>query len=209
MRRRGATISGILFLVIFIVYAAAGMEFTGWGEFSSASMSNVNAQIALYGEDHHVPVGEIHSTWGIGLGASFPFSVFGVKPGIYGRALLATGGGAEETPVDASALGIAAGGTFEMGAWSARADIGLYHGAFSFARAGYDGLGGLGVGANATVAYRMALPAGFSLSVAGLLRWIVIGEMTDSTGESYGGRGLPFLDFSGIGVSVGVTWAGW
>ena len=202
-----------IFVVLFAMTLAwvpyvKALEISSEVGFSTARMEAINQQIQVYAYDHHELISGIHSALSLKLGTTFRFSILGIKPCIYGYGLFASsksGGG----PIKTTALGLAAGGRYTIGPWNVITDLGIYRGAFSFLRAGYDGLSGWGLGINGTLEYKFRLTTRISVAMSLTLRWLTIGQMSDRFGTPYVDRGGPFFDFSGVGAGVSFNWIAW
>jgi hypothetical protein len=197
----------VLFLGIAVLtwaVAAHGVVDVSLGV-SGVGMEYVNAQLALYGQEHRESISEIRLAWGGDATVEAPFSILGLRPNLGGRALLA-GTSSEGGPITSSLLGVFAGAAYRLGGWAIGADVGVYRGAFSFERGGYAGLGGWGVGAAATAGYGLRLGTKMLIGLRVRIQWLPVGELTDDGGAVYAGREGPFLDYSGIGAALGVSW---
>jgi len=202
-------IFGILFAIIlaWVPYVEA-LEFNVAVGLSTVRMTAINQQIQLYADDHHESIAGIHSAWSLSLGTTLRMSILGVEPCVSGYGLFASSGSGGG-PIQATALGVAAGGRYAIGLWDVSADLGIYRGTFSFPRAAYDVLSGWGIGINGAIEYTFRLTARIALGVSLTLRWLTIEQMSDQFGTPYLDRGGPFFDSSGLGVGISFRWIAW
>ena len=195
-----------LVAVAILAWTATGLGVEVSVELSTVNMAHVNTEIGAYADQHHESISGIHVAWGGAIQSGLGFSILGMEPTLGVRVLLAateSGGGT----IGSSLLGVSIGGLYRFGAWSVRGDLNMYRGTFSFVRGGYDGLSGLGIGAAAAAGYAIRLGQKVQVRLEVGLQWLPVDEMTGADGVAHQGRsGEPFLDFTGVGVTVGVTW---
>lgn len=201
----------VIFLVIVWTFFSgcllAAMDIEGGLTLTTVRMATLNAEIDHQNELLHADLPPLHVGWGGKLGVVFPIWRFPLESHVGGRVLSPSVEGAGET-VQASIAGIYAGATYSLGSWRIGADVGSYRSGLSFPLAGYDGLTGGGWGVLGRVEYTFRFFQRFLVGIGFDLCWLPIDTMVDAFGMTYLGRGGPFLDFSGIGISVGLSWVG-
>ncbi|MCX6094879.1 MAG: hypothetical protein NTY63_08690 [Candidatus Bipolaricaulota bacterium] len=171
-----------------------------------APFAYANGLLAAYEEEAGATIPDL----GLGIGGDFrmPIASFSdrLRGGVGGRVLGARVS-ERETDAAASLVGGYAWCEYRLGSWRFQTDLGVYRGTFDFAEARYAGLGGWGLGVAGRAGYRVPLGKRLSLGVAAGLEWLPVWEMTDASGQTYRGRGTPFVDFSGVSVSIELSWS--
>jgi len=125
--------------------------------------------------------------------------------GLGGRGLLVREV-SRDVSINASMIVLFAQGEVALGRWVAIIDAGACYGVFSFPAARLASLSGFGIGLVGRAGYRLPVSERFGLTFDLGLQWLSVPEMKDATGQRYRGRGTPFMDFSGISASIGLTW---
>ena len=171
----------------------------------ASPMANVNSLIDQFELFADLQLPEMHT--GVGLTITAPLLSF-LERGRAGVGIrgLATRMTSRDVSVRASLIGLCGMVDYRIGDWSLGIDLGAYRGGFSFLAARYVGLFGWGGGAVARVGYDYVLTSHITIDLDIALQWLPVYEMRDSDGQRYRGRGTPFLDFSGISASIGITW---
>ena len=193
----------ILFVLAFSCVATA-LGMSGAALVTSVTMDNVNLAIDEYNTANSTSVSGLHLAWG-GEAQVSVGSFGGLIPSLGLRGLSASSVGQREH-VAVSAVGFYVGGSFILGGWGLCADVGAYRGAFSFAAGGYDGLVGWSGGITGGVSYSLHLGSAIRITLGLRLQWLPVQQLTDTGGGVYASRNGAFLDFSGVGVSIGVSW---
>ena len=171
---------------------------------SAIAMNHVNRLIAQFDESTSSGLGELNLAWGGEIWASFP-ELLGVVPHLGVRGLIAATQ-EDRAFVHSSLIGLCAGGLVSLGSWDLLAHVGAYRAVFSFPSARYKDLTGWGIGLTGKVGYAVRLTSRLSLSIRLTADWLPVTKMADGLGRTYKGRGDPFLDFSGVGASIGLGW---
>lgn len=201
--RKLAAITLSLALVCVLPVLATGVTIGLQG--FSVSMEHINDLIEDFGDDGERGLSPLRTGAGCEIsGSVLPIGGIG-SLGLGGRVLFArvTSG---DTTVATSMLGLFARTALTLGRWIAQIDAGVYRGTYSFPAVRAVDLSGWGAGLAGTVGYALPLSERFALAFDLGLRWLPIQEMRDPAGQKYRGRGTPFMDFSGISASIGLTW---
>ena|GEM_PF-3707667 len=192
-------------VAILLGGSATAADFQGGAIVSLVRMTHLNAEMAYQEEVLHTNLPELHLAWGGEFGVVLSLGNLPIRPSLKAQLLhVSVSGGGETTRV--SLTGLCAGGAFARGGWQMGAAIHGFRANLSFPLAGYEGLAGWGWGASGCVGYAFPIFARATFEVSAVLQWLPVSKMTDSFGESYLGRGAPFVDFSGIGVSATLRW---
>lgn len=195
----------IIFMMSWAVTSSA-LEMEGGLVGFYAPMDYTNTLIDLFETDTDLVLPEIHIGWGLrGDVPLFSFLENG-RLGLGGRGLAARTG-ARDVSVQSSLLGLYGWADYRIGNWRFAVDVGGYRGGFSFPAARYVELVGWGGGIVGNISYRAISAWNFSLGSTLSMQWLPINEMQDGSGQRYRGRGTPFLDFSGISVSIDLAWS--
>lgn len=202
MNRTGSiAIAGLLLLGLSLGASALSAELLGF----SVAMGHINELVDGFNLDSEVELGALRAGAGIELAGDVATIGSAVSLGVGGRGLLSR---VSERDVAATALlfGVFGRGTYALGRWFASGDLGAYLGSFSFPSARLTGLRGVGLGLGGRIGYALPFTDRLGLDIQLGLEWMPIQQMTDAAGQKYRGRGTPFMDFSGLSVSIGVIW---
>lgn len=201
MRKLGVLIA----IVVVLAVSAYAVDLGGGLVGFFASMVYPNSLIDTFATDNVLTIPGLHVGWGMNMNVSLFSFMENIDMGLGIRYLNARTG-ARDVSVGASLAGMYAWGGYRIGRWQLAIDAGGYRGSFSFAAARYQNLVGWNGGVTGSVSYFAIATGTFSLGSAVSLQWLPIGEMHDTTGQRYRGRGAPFLDFSGVSVSILFSW---
>ena len=195
----------IIFMISWAVTSSA-LEVEGGLVGFYAPMDYTNALIDLFETDSDLVLPEIHAGWG--LRGDVPlFSFLGNgRIGLGGRGLTARVG-TRDISIQASLLGFYGWADYCIGNWRFAVDVGGYRGGFSFPAARYVELVGWGGGIAGSIGYLAISAWNFSLGATLSMQWLPINEMHNGSGQRYRERGTPFLDFSGVSVSIDLGWS--
>jgi hypothetical protein len=171
-----------------------------------ASMHNANSLIGSFAADNTITIPTLHLGWGMKMDASLFSPVQRLDIGLGMRYLSAITGDGREVSIEASLAGLCLWTGYQSGGFEFVADVGAYRGTFSFSAARYESLVGWQGGLTGSINYLAIAREHYSLKTAVSLQWLPIDEMHDTTGQRYRGRGESFLDFSGISVSILLSW---
>lgn len=185
--------------------SATAVDFQGGMAVSLARMTHLNAEMAYQEEVLHTNLPELHLSWGGEFGVVLSLGNLPIRPSLKAQLLRASvSGGGEMTR--ASLTGLCAGGAYIRGGWHMGVSVHGFRANLSFPLAGYEGLTGWGWGASGYAGYTFPIFARARIEFNAVLQWLPVSKMKDSFGETYLGRGAPFLDFSGVGVSATLCW---
>ncbi|MCK4393294.1 hypothetical protein KAX17_10360 [Candidatus Bipolaricaulota bacterium] len=198
----------IVFMVICLAvsFLAGALGMRGGLLVSSVGMDQVNLLIANYNDANETELPALSLAWGGEVDVSFG-ELAGMIPLVGGRGLSASSS-AEGVTVSSSVIGVYAGGAFRFGPLEVSADVGAYRGGFSFPAARYENLSGWGAGIVGKATYSLRLTSALGLSLGLGFQWLTVPQVTDAEGGIYVPREGPFLDFSGLGLVIGLYWAG-
>ena len=195
----------IIFMISWVVTSSAlGVEGGLVGFYSP--MDHTNTLIDLLETDADLVLPEIHTGWGLKGGVPLFSFLANARMGLGGRGLAARAA-TRDVSIQASLLGFYGWADYRIGNWRFAVDIGGYRGGFSFPAARYVELVGWGGGIAGSVSYMIIAAWNFSLGSTLSMQWLPINEMHDGSGQRYRERGTPFLDFSGISVSIDLGWS--
>jgi hypothetical protein len=145
---------------------------------------------------------------GYGLRLQGALDLGGRLPQLY-AAFWGTGTSAQEREVGArvSILGVGLGAEVRRDRWLMYAGLCGGRAAFSLPALDLVDLVGWGAG--------LELGGGFALAVSPKLSFVFrlggqllpVQEMKDARGQTYRGRGVPFVDYTGLAASIGVSWS--
>jgi hypothetical protein len=202
MRRLVAiALSGVLVCALPTLAADLAMGLSGF----SVSMAHINTLIEEFDPDTELDLSPLRTGAGIEVsGTVLPIGDIG-SIGVGGRGLLVREV-SRDVSINASMIALFAQGKVALGRWMASVDAGACYGMFSFPTARLVSLSGFGVGLVGRAGYRLPVSERFALTFDLGLQWLSVPEMKDAVGQRYRGRGTPFMDFSGISASIGLTW---
>lgn len=169
-------------------------------------MENPNEILTRLGSDLGIDVPGLHT--GFGGRLQLGFDPRGPLAPVYvAISGLAMSVGVRDVAASAGFLGFCLGAKLDVARWQFWGGFGVQHGAFELPAERMVGLGGWGACLEAGAGYD--LPLGPNLSVTLTLRgqWAPVYEMEDRAGQKYRGRGVPFVDFTGMSASMGINWA--
>jgi len=199
-----AGIIAVILVVLGGLYVAGlGIEGEMYGLYSP--MGNVNALVDQHEVATSTELPELH----VGTGGAVRI---GLLPVLGAGTAYVGGRGAlyamteRDTQLRTAHVGLVAGVSYSFGGWMAAADVGAYRGTFEFASARYPVLSGWTSGISSSVGYRLSITSSLSVGAAAVFQWIPFYRMTDREGQTYRGRGTPFVDFEGIGGSIHLVW---
>lgn len=168
-------------------------------------LGHVNGLINDFADEYGADLSEMHVGVGGGLEIG-AMRVLGAGEVTFGGRGLVSQQTGRDASVSASLLGLCLGLGYDTGRLRASVDVGAYRGALTFSEARYVDLVGWGPGVAAQGEVRILSRERLSATAGLSVRWLPIYEMEDSSGQTFRGRGTPFLDFSGISVSIGLQW---
>jgi hypothetical protein len=198
-------IVALLVLLLLSCTALAG-GVSGGILISTVGMSQVNLLIDQYNTANQAAVEKLSFAWGGEADVSM-WQIMGLHP-FSGVRVLFTSSSAQREKVTSALLGAYIGTAFRIASFSTAADVGIYRGTFSFPAARYDQLSGWGIGVTGGVTYDFPLGSVFWIGIGIKLQWLPVGELQDREGGVYAPREGSFLDFSGIGGVLSITWSG-
>jgi hypothetical protein len=172
----------------------------------SVAMGHVNELIETFEVDAGVALSPLRVAAGIEATAPV-FSLGRIGTLAAGARYLMARTASRDASAAASLLGLLVRAQFGFGNWTATLDVIGSRGTFSFAEARFVGLSGLGAGLGGSISYRLGLTDRLGITAGVAAQWMAFNEMRDSGGQKYRGRGTPFVDFSGISASIGLTWS--
>lgn len=196
--------------LVFVVWVslssmASGLTAGGSLWLSTLQMDTVNGIIETYNLANQASIGALKVGVGGQAEVRLPLGKGGVASFLGMRAELARASSERET-VLASLVGPYVGVSYGLGSWSGAIDIGAYRGGFEFAEGRYESLVGWDVGLVARLSYSLRLLRAVMADVALMSSWLPTTRLTDAEGGLHGARDGSFLDFSGFGFSIGVSW---
>jgi hypothetical protein len=195
-----------ILLVSVLFPNAYGVDLAGGPIGFFASMGSANSIIDSFAADNSLTIPALHLGLGIDMNASVFSFLQDLHMGLGIRYLSTSTGDAREASIVASLAGLYFWTGYQFGAFGFIVDVGGYRGVFSFPAARYESLAGWQGGLAGSVRYLAILTNHLSLRTGVSLQWLPIDEMQDRTGQRYRERGEPFLDFSGLSVSILLSW---
>lgn len=120
---------------------------------------------------------------------------------------LAMSAGARDVSASASLLGFCFGVKLDVTRWQFSGGFGVQRGTFVVPAERMVGLEGWGACLEAGGRYEFAVAPKLSATLTLRGQWAPIYEMENRAGQKYRGRGMPFVDFTGISASMGINWA--
>jgi hypothetical protein len=198
----------LMALMVLVSGWVCGIEISGDIYVSTVRMTEANALVDLYND---VNAGTIpHLRYGLGaevqarIPARLPFATW-LSPSV-GLRLLGARSSDERETVRAATVGCLGGGICEFGPLWAHIAVGFSRSTFSFPVAHYERLSGWSLGLSASAGYEWSVLSRLSLEVGMRASWSPVLRLTDREGGVYRARNGPFLDFSGFGLFLGVSW---
>ncbi|MDD5264751.1 MAG: hypothetical protein PHU43_07920 [Candidatus Bipolaricaulis sp.] len=206
MRTRAA--AAVVAAALLLSLSAVGLTFQWEGTLGvdSAAMRWVNEQIEEYESAFHEAIDPLSFGLRVEIGAAVTdLSIAGFTPTVAMEANFAsrsTGGG----PFVARALGLSLGASRAFGhvvvGFDAMASWGSLH------RPRSDAMSGWGLGVAGEAAWTTAVGGRLGLTVGLRARYLAIGRATGDVDGRDDGETVALLDFSGVGLWMGITWKG-
>lgn len=191
-----------------VVLAGCGLAATWTLEaLSSYSlMENTNSLLAELGAQADLEIPPLNVGYGLRLRAGFDLD--GPIPAVYGTLWgeKATTG-VRDISATVGFLGAGAGGSVKFRDWLVSTGLCVGAASMDIPSLRMADLSGLGFGLELSAAYAFRITSGWSATFCLGGRWLSVQEMTDAVGQKYRGRGMPFVDFTGLVASIGITWA--
>jgi len=195
--------AAIIVGLVGLCSAALGIEGEVYGLYSP--LRNVNGLIEQHEAAASIELPALHVGFGGALRADL-FPILGEGVLYFGGRGAAYSVEERDTELRTSHVGIVVGMSYPIGRLIASADLGLYRGSFAFPSARYADSSGWSGGVSGTATYRLQVTARLAVGASVLAQWVPFNEMADSEGQTYRGRGTPFVDFGGIGGSIHLVW---
>lgn len=196
----------LVLICLAVSYTAVAVGISGNLLVSMVAMDQVNLLIDQYNGANQAEVSGLRLGWGAEADVSFG-ELAGIIPCVGLRGMVASST-AQREKVQSSLVGFYVGGTFQLGPLGLSTDIGAYRSSFSFPAAQYEGLTGWSGGIIGEASYTLRLTSALQVSLGVRLHWLPVQKLHDAEGGVYELREGAFLDFSGIGLSIGLAWTG-
>jgi hypothetical protein len=193
-----------LLLVIAPAVATAAVGLEAGIDLAYTTMANVNSLVIEAPEGGSVSP-DLHL--GIGGHIAAVFDLSGPIPVVFAQ-LHALSVSSTELDADAAAslIGLACGLGMHFGKIDASVAASFHHGGFDFPAARQMGLSGWGFGLMAGAVDSASVTPRLEASFRLQGQWLPVSEMLDESGHTYRGRGMPYLDFSGVSASISLGW---
>lgn len=194
----------ILFVLIVCSISTCAIDFGANILATTISMSTIGDMIDLYNDVNDSDIRPLSSA----LGAEFQGSV-SVNPWLsanIGVSLQGAQTGTDREKVTTTLLGLFAGPQIYFGAWFASVELGLNRTSFSFPASFYESLRGWSMGVSSSIGYSFGITQTLTAEVATQFQWIPVYRLRDPEGGVYQARDGAFLSYTGIGLSIGITW---
>jgi hypothetical protein len=202
LRKKLSLAAGIV--MAFAALTTASVAFDAGLCLSYTTMANVNSLVVDSPEGGSVSP-DLHL--GVGGQVTAAFDLAGSMPPLFVQFSALTMSSAErEAEATAGLVGIACGVEMGFGAVTAAVGASLHRGSFDFPAARQLGLSGWGAGLVANAKYSVKLSPRLEASFGLQGQWLPVTEMVDGAGQTYLGRGMPYLDFSGVSASICIGW---
>jgi len=120
---------------------------------------------------------------------------------------LAMSAGTRDVSASAGLVGFCLGAKLDVARWQVSGGFGVQRGTFELPAERLVGLEGWGACLEAGARYEFAVAPKLSATLTLRGQWAPIYEMEDRTGQKYRGRGMPYVDFTGMSASMGINWA--
>ena len=209
MLKRGLPL--VAAVLLGLAWGSSGLSVSGELWLSAFRMDVVNEILAAYNASNEANVGMMNVGLGGQAEACVPIGDRGVASllGLRAEFARAEGNGEREADAEtvaASLVGPYVGVSYSLRSWAVGVDIGLYRGGFHFPAGRYDSLVGWDVGLVARMRYSVSVVRGVVIDTGLFSAWLPVTQLTDTEGAVYGARDGNFLDFSGFGLSIGLSW---
>lgn len=185
--------------------AALAMDLSLSAGIGSASAGWINQQLAQYSLEYRESLSPIRHVLHARLGVSIPeWNVWRIHPAI-GFDLRTGMRGTDGGPYSADLMGVSLGGAAPLGGrLTAELSVVGYYASFEAPEREAISLSGWGAGGRLEMKYRLPLSERLGLEIG------IVGDLVNVglTGERDSATGRPEVDFSGIGISIGVGWRG-
>jgi hypothetical protein len=203
---RRLMLAGVAVALALTLQAGAAVVLDAEFASSYCVMENPNEILTRLGSDLGIDVPGLNMGFGgrLQLGFDPQGPLAPVYIAISGFGLSA---GTRDVSASAGLIGFIFGAKLDVAHWQFSGGFGAQRGTFELPAERLVGLAGWGACLEAGAGYE--LPLGPKLSATLTLRgqWAPIHEMADRTGQKYRGRGMPFVDFTGLSASMGINWA--
>jgi hypothetical protein len=203
---RRVMLAGVAVAVALALQVGAAVVLDAEFVSSYCVMENPNEILTRLGSDLGIDVPGLNVGFGgrlqLGFDPQGPLA-----PVYFGISGLAMSAGTRDVSASAGLLGLCLGAKLDLAHWQFSGGFGVQRGTFELPAERMIGLEGWGACLEAGARY--GFPLGPKLSATLTLRgqWAPIYEMEDRTGQRYRGRGMPFVDFTGLSASIGINWA--
>ena len=184
---------------------ASAMDLSLSAGAGSASAGWINEQLSQYSLEYREPLSPIRHVIHARLGVSLPeWNVWRIHPAI-GFDLRTGMRGTEGGSYSADLMGVSLGGAAPLGRrLTAELSVVGYYASFEAPEREEISLSGWGVGGRLELKYRLALSERLGLEIGILGDLANVGLSSDRDMPT----GMPEVNFSGIGVSIGIGWRG-
>jgi len=195
-------------MIVFVVgigLTACGLSLSGDFQAALVSMEHINGVIGDLVEATDVDLQPLSVGFGFGAAVSLlELARIGtLSVGLEGLVARQVD---RDASVEASSLGAFTRAELARGRFRFAIDLLLARGSLDFASARLAHLAGWSLGARACVGYTLPITKALLVGVRLGYRMSPFHEMVDRSGQTYRGRGTPFMDFSGVSASIGVEW---
>ena len=199
---------GIL-VVLLIVIGAGGavaldmsLEIGG----SRVPATWVNDQISEYGVEHHEALLPIEYAFSGRIGLRIPEWSFWRASTTFGLDLRMSSRASEGGHFSADLLGLSAGTCILFGRLAPTIDAVVYRASYSAPERVAQSLSGWGLGFRFGISYRQPISSKLSVTIGAQGD---IARIDLNGGDRASGADNGTLDFSGVGLSIGIVWGGW
>jgi hypothetical protein len=120
---------------------------------------------------------------------------------------LSMSAGTRDVSASAGLVGFFFGAKLDVARWQFSGGFGVQRGTFELPAERLLGVAGWGACLEAGARYEFAVAPKLSATLTLRGQWAPIYEMEDGAGQKYRGRGMPFVDFTGMSASMGINWA--
>lgn len=205
MLRRGM-FAGVAAVLVLALPAGAAVVLDAEFVSSYCVMENPNEILAQLGSDLGIDVPGLHT--GFGGRLQLGFDPQGLLAPVYvAISGLAMSAGTRDVSASAGLVEFCFGVKLDAARWQFSGGFGVQRGTFELPAGRMVGLAGWGACLEAGGRYEFALAPKLSATLTLRGQWAAIHEMEDRTGQKYRGRGMPFVDFTGMSISMGINWA--
>lgn len=198
----------LLIVSVALVWVAACAQAATWTAGALSSYGSMKYANSLVSEARELPGASAALSVSYGLRLQGSADLEWLPPRVYG-AVWGVGATVKEREFSANAslIAVALGAETSFSHWTVYAGLCGGRASFDLPAAGLVDLAGWGAGVEigAGLVFVVSPHLGVAFRLGG--QWLPVPEMSDARGQEYRGRGMPFVDYTGLVASIGISWS--